>query len=99
MKMWFTESCCFRNFPRWGVCLAVLGLCQGCPVLRASSQAGAMQAAAAARGRSRGTFLIGEDKVCTILGFGTGKAGSLCDVSTVLYDPGMQEQGKIQCST
>lgn len=62
MKMWFTEGCFFRNFPRWEVCLAVLGLCQGCLVLRAALQAGTVRVAAAVWGRSRGTSLIGEDE-------------------------------------
>lgn len=36
MKMWFTEGCFFRNFPRWEACSALLSPCPGCPVLWAA---------------------------------------------------------------
>ena len=100
MKMWFIEGCFFRNFPRWGVCSVVLGPCQGCLVLLAASQAGAMRAAAAVRGRSRGTSLIGEEKTAVHQRHcWHRKAGSPCNVSMLLFDPSMQDWGKMWYST
>lgn len=100
MKMWFTEGCFFRNFPRWRLCSAMLALCQGCPLLWAASQAGAVRAGVAARGRSRGSSLIGEDVTATHQPQHWHRtAGSLCRVSTLLSDPGMRERGKMRCST
>lgn len=87
MKMSFIEACFFRNFPRWGVCLAMLCPCQGCPVLQAASQAGAIQAAAAVQGRSRDTSLIREKTAIHQPRCWHRKAGSPCNVSVLLFNP------------
>lgn len=90
MKMWFKGSCFFRNFPHWGVCSAMLGPCQGCPVWRQLCRR-CHVAAVAPRGRSKATSLTGDKTAVHQLP--CWHRNSPHNLPMLLFDPGMPGVG------
>lgn len=95
--MWFKGSCFFRNFPHWGVCSAVLGPCQGCPVRRAALQAGAMRQQWHCGAEARPSLSLGTRQPCTLVG--TGMLAAHTTLPCCFLILACQEWGKMWCST